>query len=220
MATVTTASPTLWTVADLLAYFGPIPAYRIRHNPPPGMATEQDVINIGAHEDRLCELYNGVLVEKTVGYYESRLAVLLVYFLESYLEKHDLGIALGADGTVRLFPGQVRIPDASFYSWNRFPNRQLPAKPIPDLVPDLAVEVLSESNTKKEMDRKLREYFKAGTRLVWYVDPNARSGRVYTSPRKSRLVTEDQTLNGGDVLPGFALPLRKLFARAGRRQGR
>ena len=220
MASVTTASPTLWTVADLLEYFGPIPAYRIRHNPPPGMATEQDVIDIGTHEDRLCELYDGVLLEKAVGYYESRLAVVLIHFLESFLDRHRLGIVLGEAAMLRLFPGQVRIPDVSFFSWDQFPNRQLPPEPIPRLVPDLAVEVLSEGNTKKEMDRKLREYFRAGSHLVWYVNPKTRSVRVYTSPRKSRLVTEDQTLDGADVLPGFVLPLRKLFARAGRRQGR
>jgi Uma2 family endonuclease len=87
------------------------------------------------------------------------------------------------------------------------------------LYPDLAVEVLSKSNTEKEMKRKLREYFEAGTRLVWLVDPKARTVRVYTSPRKFKLLTEDQTLDGGEVLPGFELSLRKLFARAGRWKG-
>lgn len=222
MATVLAPSrpTTLWTLADLFERFGAMPAYRIRNIPPPGMATEEDVIAVQVHQDRLCELIDGVLVEKTVGYYEARLAAVLVYFLEGYAHKRDLGICLGADGTVRLFPGQVRIPDASFFAWDRFPNRELPAEPIPDLAPDLAVEVLSEGNTKKEIDRKLREYFQAGTRLVWYVDPKARTVRVYTSPRRSRLVTEDQALDGGTVLPGFKLPLKKPFAQVTRRRSR
>ena len=81
------------------------------------------------------------------------------------------------------------------------------------------MEILSESKTEKEMMRKLREYFKAWTRLVWLVDPQARTVCVYTSPRKSKLITENETLDGGDVLPGLRLALRKVFARAGRSKG-
>ena len=81
--------------------------------------------------------------------------------------------------------------------------------------PDLAVEILSESNTPAEMERKLREYFAAGTRLVWYADPVARSVTVYTSPEGSTVLREDDTLHGNDVLPGFRLPIREWFERAG-----
>jgi Uma2 family endonuclease len=61
-------------------------------------------------------------------------------------------------------------------------GRELPADPIFSVVPDLAVEILSPSNTVREMERKLREYFTAGTRLVWIVDPATSTARVYTSP--------------------------------------
>src|SRR5438105_9533701 len=105
------------TVADLLRRLGNIPPERVRIFPPPGTATEQDVIDIEAHENRLCELIDGVLVEKTVGYYESRVAIVLGYFIELFLTRHDLGIVLGSDGTLRLMPGLVRIPDVSFISW-------------------------------------------------------------------------------------------------------
>jgi Uma2 family endonuclease len=100
-----------YTLMDLMELFGPIPFYRIRHDPPPGMATEEDVLEIDAHEDRLCELMDGVLVEKTVGAYESYLAVLLGTILNQYVREHQLGIVLGADGMLRLWPGMVRIPD-------------------------------------------------------------------------------------------------------------
>ena len=219
MANLTLAPSTTRTVADLLEHLGGIPPYRVRLHPTPGTATEQDVIDILAHEDRCCELIDGVLVEKAMGWYESRLAIVIAYFIESFLDDHDLGVVAGEHGLLRLFPNQVRIPDVSFISWEQFPDRKLPADPIPGLYPNLAVEVLSQSNTEKEMRRKLREYFAAGTQLVWLVDPKARTVRVYTSPRKSKLVREDQTLDGGDVLPGFQLPLRKLFVRAGRRKG-
>ncbi|HLN28523.1 MAG TPA: Uma2 family endonuclease [Gemmataceae bacterium] len=208
------------TIADLLKRLGDIPPERVRARPYPGTATEQDVIDIEAREGRLCELVDGVLVEKTVGYYEARLATILGYFLEHFLGEHDLGIVLGADGTLRLMPGLVRIPDVCFTSWRKFPQRELPAEPIPDLVPDLAVEVLSEGNTEAEMRRKLGEYFRAGVRLVWLIDPATRTARVHRSPTKKATVPADGTLVGGPVLPGFSLPLTTLFARAGKQARR
>jgi Uma2 family endonuclease len=222
MATVLTKRPKIQTLADLLNRLGDVPLERIRFQPPPGRATEKDVIAaMESAEKHICELVDGVLVEKAMGYYESRLAVALIHFLESFLDRHDLGIVLGADGTIRLARGLVRIPDVSFFSWDHFPNRELPPEPIPDLFPDLAVEVLSESNTRKEMERKLGEYFSAGARLVWLVQPKTRSVDVYTSPTDVRKVRNGQTLDGGEVLPGFTLPVRQLFTRAGRqRKGR
>src|SRR5206468_1626606 len=83
--------------------------------------------------------------------------------------------------------------------------------PILDRAPDLAVEVLSKGNTRAEMDRKLREYFAAGVRLVWLIDPKTRTARVHTSPEEMTRLGEGDTLDGGDVLPGFALPLRDLL---------
>jgi Uma2 family endonuclease len=154
------------------------------------------------------------------GYYESRVAILLGYFIEVFLARHNLGIVRGSDGTLRLMPGLVLIPDVSFISWTKFPKRELPAEPIPDLVPDLAAEVLSEGNTAEEMGRKLREYFKVGVRLVWLIDPATDTAEVYTSPRKKTIITANDALDGGAVLPGFRLSLRELFTRAGRRRNR
>lgn len=199
------------TVADVLEMFGPIPARRIRNQPAPGTATEQDVIDIALHEDRLCELVDGVLVEKTMGNYESYLAGLLLHFLTAYVREHDLGYLLPPDGMARLAPGLVRIPDVSFISWDRLPDRRVPRDAIANLAPDLAVEVLSKSNTKQEMSRKLDDYFAAGVRLVWYVDPKAETVQCYTSPTDQLLVKADESLDGGAVLPGFSLPLASLF---------
>lgn len=199
------------TVVDLVEKFGAIPAYRIRNQPAPGTATEQDVIEIASHKERLCELVDGVLVEKTMGNYESCLAALLIHFLWAFVREHDLGYVLSTDGMARLGPGLVRIPDASFVAWDRLPERRVPRDPIAKLAPDLAVEVLSKSNTKREMSRKLDDYFAAGVRLVWYVDPRTESVQCYTSPTASTLVKSPEALDGGEVLPGFVLPLKKLF---------
>ncbi len=198
------------TVADLVELFGPMPAGRIRTNPAPGTATEQDVIDVEVRESRLCELVDGVLVEKTVGYYESYLAVQLGYFLAGFVRRHRLGVVAGEAGMMRLSAGLVRIPDVSFVSWSQLPGRRVPRVPIADLAPDLAVEVISPSNTTREMERKLQDFLAAGVQLVWYVYPEPQEIHVYTAERHD-VLTIDQELSGGDVLPGFVLPLRQLF---------
>jgi Uma2 family endonuclease len=201
------------TVAELLKKLGGIPAERVLLDPPPGTATEKDVLDLEQREGRLCELVDGVLVEKAMGLAESFLALEIAFLLRWFLAEHDLGFLAGEAGTLRLWPGLVRIPDVSFISWNQFPNRKIPKKPIPDVYPDLAVEVLSRKNTKAEIDRKLHEYFRSGTRLAWVVNPRKRCVSVYTTPDQFRLLKEDESLDGGEVLPGLNVPLREVFAR-------
>jgi Uma2 family endonuclease len=216
MTVATIAPPDIETLADLLHRLGDIPLERIRFRPYPGTATEQDVI--ASSKEHLCELVDGVLVEKAMGFYESRLAVVLGFFLESYLvEENDLGIVLGEAGPTRMEPGLVRMPDVAFYSWEHFSDRLLPAGAFLERAPDLAVEILSPSNTEREMDRKRREYFDGGAHLVWQVYPPARRVRVYTTVDAFVELDEDQTLEGGTVLPGFTLPVRHWFERAGQR---
>jgi Uma2 family endonuclease len=202
------------TVRDLLEDFGPIPARRIRSNPEPGKATEQDVQNIHLREDRLYELIDGVLLEKTMGWFESQVAAWLIYFLQDFLIRNDLGIVSAPDGMMRLAPGLVRIPDVAFVSRERLPGGRPPRESILDLAPDLAVEILSEGNTQKEMQRKLADYFAAGTRLVWYIDVRKRIVSVYTSPESMTVLDETATIDGANVLPGFRLAIKELFDRA------
>ncbi len=220
MTTLVTAPPTIRTLADLLERLGGVSPDRIRFYPSPGTATEADVLAIEAHEDRLCELVDGTLVEKPMSYRESVLACFLLQLLQDFVKARNLGLVSGEAGMMRLVPGQVRIPDIAFASWDRFPDRRVPTEPIPDLVPDLAVEVLSPSNTVEEMARKRREYFAAGTHLVWEIDPAARTVAVYTTPDAPTVLNQSRTLDGGTVLPGFTLPLRDLFAELDRHGGK
>jgi Uma2 family endonuclease len=203
---------TIDNIEELIDYLG-VPARRIRLHPPPGTATEEDVLRV----QPWCELIDGILVERAMGYYESRLAVVLIYCLEDYLRAHDLGIVLGADGMMRLQLGQVRIPDVAFYAWTQFPDRLLPLEKILSAIPDLAVEVLSEGNTQKEMDRKRREFFAGGAKLMWFVDPDKHTVDVYTAVDQFTTVNENQDLDGGSVLPGFSLSIKSWFDRAGKR---
>ena len=212
MATVEQLIGSPWTAADLVERFGPIPLWRIRLDPPPGSATEEDLVEVNERHECLCELVDGVLVEKTVGTYESYLAMLMGRLLGNFVERQNLGVVLGADGMLRLSPGLVRIPDVSFVSWDRLPGRRISREPIWGLAPDLAAEVLSRSNTPQEMQRKLDEYFDVGVRLVWYVYPESRTIEAYTAPDRPMVLGEKDVLKGGDVLPGFELSLGELFA--------
>lgn len=216
MATSTSAPPTYRTIAELLEGLGDIPPDRVRFRPYPGTATEADITSIQAREGRSCELVDGVLVEKPMGLRESLLAVALAGLLREFVIPRNLGLILGEAGTMKLFDGLVRIPDVAYVSWDRFPSGRIPTEPIPRLTPDLAVEVLSKSNTEREMSRKRREYFESGVGLVWMIDPENRTVRVYTSPVAFTTLDESATLDGGEVLPGFVLPLRNLFSELDR----
>lgn len=84
---------------------------------------------------------------------------------------------------------------------------RIPDDPIPRLSPDLAIEVLSASNTPREMKRKYTEYFNSDVRLVWEIDPRAKTARVFTSPEDDCTLSIGDALMGDSVLPGFVLPL-------------
>ena len=200
------------SLADLLHRLGDVPLERILTRPALGTATPADVLRLCDGEPkRLCELVDGVLVEKAMGQRESRLAFWLGVRLAKYVEDHRSGILIGADGPHHLTEDQVRFPDVSFISWDNIPPDADPATPMPDWVPSLAVEVISPGNTRGEMTRKLKDYFVAGVALVWYVYPKERVVHVYTSEAECRTLTEDDFLEGGSVLPDFQLSVRQLF---------
>jgi Uma2 family endonuclease len=162
-------------------------------------------------------LIDGVLVEKAMGYRESVLAGYLHLMLETFVRPRNLGLVTVPDGTIRLWAGRVRIPDVAFLSWDRFPDRRVPEEPIPTLAPDLAVEVLSVSNTPREMLLNRQDYFGVGVRLVWEINPRNRTASINLSPdQPAAILTEAEVLDGSPVLPGFTLPLRDLFAELDR----
>jgi Uma2 family endonuclease len=221
MATATgtepaTALEALQTLEDLLESLGGIGPDRVRLHPSPGTATEADLIAFNDRKTTICELVDGILVEKGMGFTESALAGFLLSVLRGFIVPRNLGLVCGADGMLRLFPGLVREPDVAYISWGRIPGGRYPTEAIGNFAPDLAVEVLSRSNTPAEMARKRREYFAAGVRLVWEVDPRARTIAVYLGPEVSTVMDASQILDGGEVLPGFLLPLADLFGELDR----
>ena len=159
----------------------------------------------------ICELVEGTLVEKPMGWEESAIAGLIIHFLVAFARPRRLGTVLGADGMLRLVPGLVRVPDVSFLARASSLVTSAAGKRIPSVAADLAVEVISKSNTKAEIARKWTEYFAAGTRLAWVVDPNTRTVQVYAGPRGPIAYGLDDILVGGDVLPGLRIRVRDIF---------
>lgn len=220
---MTLASPPtspLETIGDLLRQLGDIPADRVLLSPSPGTATEGDLLTLLERERRACELVDGTLVEKPLGTIESFLAAVLIRLLGNFTSAKKLGLVSGEQGPYRLRLGLVRLPDVAYVSWSRIPGelKNLPA--IAAVVPNLVIEVLSESNTKSEIDRKLGEYFSAGVELAWIFDPRARTVAIHTSAEMpDRILGQADTLQGDLVLPGFELKLADLFAELERPNG-
>ncbi len=202
---------TLRTLDDLVRELGGIPLSRVHLSPAIGEANETALL---APEKRYCELVDGALVEKAMGYFESRLASMLMLFIESWLSQNNIGYAMADGAMTRLQHGLVRIPDASFIRWDRVGSREVPRDPICRIVPNLAVEIISHSNTRAEIDRKRREYFEAGVELIWIVYPETISVEVWSTVRDCHIAGKDDTLNGGTVMPGFTLPIKTWFSRA------
>lgn len=205
-----------WNVADLLARLGDVDPQRIRLIPQPGFATDEDCSESKDRFGRLCEKVDGTLVEKVIAWGESRLAAELARLIGNYLQAHPLGIVLTADGPVRIESRVIRMPDVSFIPWARVPPEfdEMPSGPVMEIVPELAVEVVSPSNRPGEMKVKLREYFDAGVRLVWYLYHQDRYLRAFTSPQRSTDAGLKDELDGRDVLPGFRVKLQDVYDQA------
>lgn len=133
--------------------------------------------------------------------------------VQQYLDTHPIGLLLPElDCQTERGPDTVRRPDVSFISHAR--ARSLRDWEIPDLTPDLAVEVLSPSNSAREMATKMAEYFANGTRLVWLADPKKRTVAVHAPEALPYIVGSGEFLDGGEVLPGFRVAVNRLFGWA------
>jgi Uma2 family endonuclease len=214
------------TFADVQERLGHIPESRILSFPAPGTATVQDLLDGSITGDRLYELVDGILVEKGMGFREGFLGLRIGHLLQTYLDTDNIGLAAGSDGMIRFKLNLVRMPDVSFIRWDSVADTDVienPAGAFLEVPPDLAVEVLSPSNTRREMEIKLDEYAKAGVKLVWYVDPERKEVDVYPkgNPKRKKTLGENDTLDGGTVLPGFAVQVARIFeSRAPKKGGK
>ena len=133
-------------------------------------------------------------------------------FVHPYVRTNRLGITGIAEVgyILRRDPDYVRVPDVSFVSRERIPPTGLPTGFWP-FAPDLAVEVASPSDSRRDIESKVRQYLDAGTRLVWVANPRARTITVHSPDMPPRTLGADDVLDGGDVLPGFSVRVGDIF---------
>lgn len=165
------------------------------------------------NDDYKYELVRGELIRMApTGGEHGVLTVRIGRILDECVEAHDLGICGGAETgfILQRNPDIVRAPDAAFIAKARIPETGVPTAYWP-FAPDLAVEVTSPSDRFTAVQTKISEYFSAGTRLVWVVEPATRTVYVYRLPHDVQALGEDAELTGQDVLPGFRCAVRRLF---------
>lgn len=163
-------------------------------------------------DGRRYELVKGELVEITpVGPRHGWIVVRLAAQLNKYVEAHDLGYVMVEAGfCLECQPDTVRAPDIAFLTRERMPPEDHEGF-VPG-APDLAVEVVSPSERDTDIQDKVMDYLRLGTRLVWIVRPRQRTITVYRPDGTVQLLQETDILDGAEVLPGFRLPMREVFA--------
>jgi Uma2 family endonuclease len=133
----------------------------------------------------------------------------------NFIVPRKLGAMYGPDTTMRIRRDRIRLPDVSFISAERLAGLPKPHPPVPSIAPDLAIEILGPSNTRKEIQQKLTEYFEGGTRLAWIINPRKRTLAVNEAPTDAptRVHQEHERVSGGSVLPEFEFTLSEIFAQ-------
>src|SRR5688572_2692909 len=177
----------------------------------PGPLTIDEYRALPEDDRYRCELVRGYVVrEPRPNNEHGWLVMKLGHYLLEVVEANRAGMVVCESGFVlEHSPPTVRGPDVAFISRARVPH---PLAGYVEAAPDTAAEVLSPSNRVKDMRAKVDDYFGAGARLVWIIDPRRRTVTVHTSSRDSHVLSEHDVLDGGDVLPQFRLELRRLFA--------
>ena len=174
--------------------------------------TPDDLLALEAEHDARYELVNGELQELGMPNPEHALIGGRISLrLGSHIEGTDRGVVLlDCSFTLQDDPVRIRIPDISFIATAHIPEGGFRTSSIHG-APDLAVEVVSPNDKARELIVKTTDYLKAGTQQVWIVEPNTRTVTVYKPGGEARVYGADDTLDGGDLLPGLALPVGDLF---------
>ncbi len=181
------------------------------------MATQEKLLTA----EELWQQYAGQRVELTRGApvemtptsdLHGKIANLIAYYMTGHALEHDLGEVRSAETGffLRRDPDTVRAADAAFIAKARLAQIEDSSRFTP-FPPDLAVEVISPTDRAGDVQTKVRDYLEAGVQLMWVIYPELRTVVVYWPDGRAETLSVEGTLNGGDVLPGFSLPLSRLF---------
>jgi Uma2 family endonuclease len=177
------------------------------------LITVADLEAMGTKVERF-ELIEGVPYEMSPsGIDHGDYQAILHLELGNFVRKNRLGRTYVSDAgfVMTRNPDTVLVPDVSFVSKERLPNGQRAPIGFASFAPDIAIEVVSPSNTESEILRKTGIYLAGGVRAVWLVRPEQRTVTVFTPDAPERILQMGETLDGGNILPGFALPLVDIF---------
>jgi Uma2 family endonuclease len=158
------------------------------------------------------ELVDGELVVSNSGLEHGYIGVILASALYSFVISRKLGVVLDSSTAFTMKTGNKRSPDVSFLSKNRLQGLKKLPKGFGQGAPDLAVEILSPSNTTAEIHSKIVEYLENGTKLIWVINPEEEYVLVYKSrPSPDRLLSSVDILSGEETLPDFSIAVADLF---------
>ena len=167
----------------------------------------EDLADLPEESDIRRELVRGSMVcEPPPGIYHGNRAGRVFSILDDWVTSRSLGFVTVEGGFIlERNPDTVRAPDVAFIAADRLEEGMAHGGRWFDGAPDLAVEVVSPSRTRRELDERVRDYLRAGTRLVWVIDPEAEVVEVHRPDEKTGRVGRRGMLTGGEVLPGLAL---------------
>lgn len=158
------------------------------------------------------ELVNGEVVDMgNSGMEHGEFGAFLAGTLSIFVRQNRLGVVCDSSTAFTLKNGNKRSPDVSFVARERLKGLKRLPKGYFQGSPDLAVEILSPSNTIEEIHDKIVEYFENDTRLVWVIHPDEKYVLVYHSPEPDRFLRPQDNLDGEDIVPGFSMALSELF---------
>jgi Uma2 family endonuclease len=158
------------------------------------------------------ELIGGIFFQRTLfTKLHGSIAANVLGFLGNYVKKSQVGriYMTGTGFILARNPDTVRAPDAAFVQAERLGDQ--PPTGFFEGAPDLAVEVISPSETVDEVESKVIDYLEAGSALVWLIYPRTQTVTVYRSLTDIKILTIEDTLTGGDLLPGFSVSLQEIF---------
>ena len=177
----------------------------------PSVHTAEELERLNLPNKRT-ELVRGqLIVREPAGFRHGDVAMAIALQLGNHVRKNSLGRVLAAETGFKLFsnPDTVRAPDVGFVRGDRIPE------PLPrgfaTFAPDLAAEVLSPDDRPVEVLAKVYDWLNAGTRLVWIIDPDRRTGRVHRADGSITILNEDDSFDGEDVIPGFSCRLVEIL---------
>lgn len=176
------------------------------------LITAEELAQMPSEEERT-ELVRGEVIRMApAGHIHGELAGNLFALLWNFVKQHQLGKVYAAETGFILSrsPDTVRAPDAAFVRADRA-ARQENRPGFFEGAPDLAVEVMSPGDTVEEVEEKILDYLEAGTRLIWITNPRTRTITVYRSLTDIHVLTTNDTLDGGNVLPGFTVSVKDIF---------